>query len=101
MYHGSFTENNLSKLLEAIVARAILEHEASIEARKPKKTLDLRGGKAKTTVKKKGTKNIEFRIAKCWSVIRYVAEHEHFVDNMIPIIERCSIPLLSFMQDPE
>jgi len=85
MFHGSFTENNLSQLLQAIVARILVEHEQLVEAKKPKKTLDLRQGKVTRT--KKSSKNFEFRIAKCWSVVRYIAEHEHFSDRMIPVIE--------------
>lgn len=42
MFHGSFTENNLSQLLQAIVTRILVEHEHLVEAKKPKKTLDLR-----------------------------------------------------------
>ena len=59
----------------------------------------MRQGKVKKT--KTGTKGIEFRIAKCWSVLRYVAEHSHFSDQMVPVIEECSVPLLEFMQNPE
>ena len=100
MYHGSFTENNLQNLLQAMVSRVMTEQLALVEARKTKKTLDMRQGKVKKT--KKSSKNIEFRIAKCWSVIRYVAEHEHFTGRMVPIIEQCSIPLLQqFMQAPD
>lgn len=76
LYHGSFTESNLNCLLQAIVARVISEHQQLLETKysPQRKTLDLRQGKIKKT-KKKSSKNIEFRIAKCWSVIRYVAEH--------------------------
>ena len=82
-----------------MVARVMTEHQALVDARTPKKTLDMREGKVKKT--KKSSKNIEFRIAKCWSVIRYVAEHDHFVDRMVPVIEQCALPLLQFMQVPE
>lgn len=70
-----------------------------MEAKKPKKTLDVRKGSVKPT--RKSTKNFEFRIAKLWSLIRYVAEHRHFTDRMVPVIEQCSLPLLKFMQDPD
>ena len=59
----------------------------------------MRQGKVRST--KKSHKGIEFRIAKCWSVVRYVAEHEHFADKMVYVIEQCSLPLLRFMQDPD
>ena len=85
MFHNSFTELNLSSLLQAIVSRILTEHEALVKTKKPKKTLDLRQGKVKKT--KTSSKNIEFRIAKCWSLLRYIAEHEHFTDRMIPVIE--------------
>lgn len=99
MFHGSFTENNLSQLLNSIVQRVLVEHEQLIEAKKPKKTLDLRKSAVKTT--KKSSKNFEFRIAKLWSVLRYIAEHEYFTDRLVPIIEQCSLPLLKFLQDPD
>ena len=99
MFHGSFTVSNLSNLLSALVQRILAEHSAFVEAKKPKKTLDMRQGKVKKT--KTGTKGIEFRIAKCWSVLRYIAEHSHFSDQMVPVIEECSVPLLEFMQNPE
>ncbi len=82
-----------------MVARILTEHEKLILAKKPSKTLDLRQGKIKKT--KKNSKNFEFRIANCWNVVRYVAEHSHFTDKMIPVIEESSLPLLKFMQDPE
>ena len=73
MFHGHFTERNLSQLLQAIVQRILKEHDLLTEAKKPKKTLDLRKGQVKKT--KKSPKNYEFRIAKLWCVLRYVAEH--------------------------
>ena len=70
-----------------------------IDAKKPTKTLNLGQRNVKRT--KKSYKSIEFRIAKCWSILRYVAEHEHFNDHMVEIIESCALPLLQFMQNPE
>ena len=76
MYHGHFTESNLRVLLQGVVTRVLAEHELLQGAKTPKKTLDLRKGKK--TVTRKSTKGFEFRIAKSWSLIRYVAEHPHF-----------------------
>ena len=99
LFHNSFTESNLRSLLTAIVQRILIDHESLVEVKKPTKTINLKQGKVKKT--KKSSKSLEFRIAKCWSVLRYVAEHEHFTDRMVPVIESCALPLLQFMQDPE
>ena len=63
----------------------------------------MRAGKVLTSKSnKKANQHSEFRIAKCWSIIRYIAEHEHFKGIiMLAIIEQSSIPLLQFVANPE
>lgn len=53
--------------MQALVDRILLDQE------EPKKTLDMRGtSKTQTETKKK--KWLKLRIAKCWSLIRFLAE---------------------------
>ena len=95
MFHGNFTQDNLTLILNALVKRVLLEQEEITSNAKPKKTLDLRNNAVKVTkTSKKRNKNAEMRIAKCWSVIRYIAEHQHFSGPMVPMIEQCTTPLL-------
>ena len=87
MYHGNFTEDNLKLMMDALVQRVLIEQELMTSP--AKKTLDMRAGKILTSKPhKKANKQSEFRIAKCWSIIRYIAEHEHFSGViMLAIIE--------------
>ena len=101
MFHGNFTEDNLKLILDALVQRVLIEQKEIAGNSTAKKTLDLRAGTIKTKEpNKKKNKHCEFRIAKCWSVIRYIAEHHHFSGPLVPIIEQCTIPLLQFMANP-
>ena len=54
--------------LQVLVDRILLDQE------EPKKTLDLRKIGKKDTEQTKKKKLVKLRIAKCWSLIRYLAE---------------------------
>jgi hypothetical protein len=57
---------HIEVLLQSLVDRILLDLEA------PKKTLDMRGTAKQDNLKTK--KLLKLRIAKCWSLIRYLAE---------------------------
>ena len=78
MFHNMMTKDNLQLFLDALVKRVLSEQKELMDARRPKKTLDLRNGAVKVTTSKRKVKNNEMRIAKCWSIIRYIAEDEFF-----------------------
>ena len=83
MFHSHFTGQNLKVVMDALVKRILAEH--AIMHGKPKKTLDMKKGQIRS--KRPDVKQCEFRIAKCWSVIRYVAEHPFFSNELVAVVE--------------
>jgi hypothetical protein len=77
-HHGNFTTLNLQILLKSLVSK-IIEEQKNIEViKKPKKTLNLGKKEIVQHKPKMNEKQCVHRIAKCWCVIRYIAEHEFF-----------------------
>ena len=57
------------------------------------KTLKAKSKKSKNT-------KANIRINKCWNTIRFIAEHEYFVNNYLQIIEDTLIPLFEHLVEP-
>lgn len=65
-YSRILQPTHVEVLLQSLVDRVLLDLEA------PKKTLDMRGTAKQDKTKAK--KLLKLRIAKCWSIIRFLAE---------------------------
>ena len=95
VFHGNFTIDNLKLIMDSLVDRVAQEIR-----KKGKKTLDLRAKSAKA-IKTKISKASQYKIAKCWGAIRYIAEAPFFDGPLIPIIEASVMPLLEFVAQPD
>ena len=60
------------------------------------KTLNVKSKKPVKTANSKAN----IRINKCWNTIRFIAEHEFFVANFLPIIEEKLLPLFDYIVQP-
>lgn len=81
------TNDNLTKLVQSLTSRIL------VDILPPKLTLDLRKGKNPKT--KKQSKLPKIRVAKCWSLIRFLAEGASI--EQAAILEQCVIPLLQLI----
>ena len=102
-HHSNFTASNLQLLLDSLVKRIIEEQGLLDKIKKPKgKTLNLSKKQViQPTTVKGSAKNSNHRIAKCWNVLRFIAEHHYFSSlEHITIIETSCKPLLAYIAEP-
>ena len=102
-HHANFTSGNLQLLLDSLVRRIIEEQALLDKMNKPKgKTLNLSKKQVVTHTVKGNAKNSNHRIAKCWNVLRFIAEHHYFTGlDHIQIIETSCKPLLAYIAEPQ
>ena len=86
-FSSNMTNDNLTKLVQSLTSRIL------VDIMPPKLTLDLRKGK--NTKTKKQSKLPKIRVAKCWSLIRFLAEGASI--EQAAILEQCVIPLLQLI----
>lgn len=82
------TEQHLVMLLQALVTQIVQDTN---DNKTSKKTLDLRQGKS-SNKETKNKKLLKLRIARCWSIIRFLAEDPAIVYS--DQVEAIALPLL-------